>query len=109
MTITAVYPRMLSFFFLALLGVFFATCAKAQYVQGEPTVGNSSMTTGPGPSQMLIDATQFAGAPDMCLQIKNACLKLGTAGYPGGWPMLSLCTKRGCPVLLAFFARGRGF
>ena len=27
----------------------------------------------------------------------------------GGWPTLSPHTQSGCPALLAFFARGRGF
>ena len=27
----------------------------------------------------------------------------------GGWPMLSPPTKGGCPALLVFLARGRGF
>jgi hypothetical protein len=33
---------------------------------------------------MLIDATMFPGAPDMCLQIKNACAQLGAINYPAG-------------------------
>jgi hypothetical protein len=38
----------------------------------------------PTPSQMLIDATKFPLAGDMCAQIAAACAKLGTSGYPAG-------------------------
>jgi len=65
-----------------LLGALCGAARAQTYTQGLPTVGNSTPTA--APSQMLIDATQFTGAPDMCLQIKNACLKLGTGGYPSG-------------------------
>jgi hypothetical protein len=40
-------------------------------------------------------------------------VKLGGGQYrfllQGGWPSLFITHKGGCPVLLAFFARGRGF
>jgi hypothetical protein len=55
--------------------------SSAQNTQGLPVVGAGGTQAS---SQMLLDATQFAGAPDMCLQIKNACLKLGAGGYPSG-------------------------
>jgi hypothetical protein len=58
--------------------------ASAQYTEGLPTVGNSNVPSTAAPSKMLIDATQFPGSPDMCLQIKNACALVGTSGYPNG-------------------------
>jgi hypothetical protein len=51
----------------------------------------------------------------MMMQDEDAEIRLDAAtfqkplGQLAGWPVLSLSTKRGCPTLLAFFARGWGF
>jgi hypothetical protein len=55
--------------------------SSAQTVQGLPAVGTGSSQLS---SQMLIDATAFSGAADMCASVIAACQKLGTTGYPQG-------------------------
>jgi hypothetical protein len=79
------YPRIIRLLFFCALG--FLSSAHAQtptYVQGLPTVGDSSSTVAAA-SQMSIDATQFGGS-DMCAKIAAACAKTGATmpDYPKG-------------------------
>jgi hypothetical protein len=67
--------------FLCLLLGTLCVDSSAQTVTGLPQVGNG--TTTPSSSQMLIDATQFAGG-DMCAKIAAACAALHSTGYPNG-------------------------
>jgi hypothetical protein len=56
--------------------------SSAQNTKGLPEVGNGTASAS---SQMLIDATAFTGAADMCDAIAQACGKLGSsASYPLG-------------------------
>ena len=66
--------------FYVLVGSLYNACS-AQNVEGLPAVGNG---TSQFSSQMLIDATAFSAAGDMCAAITAACAQVGTTGYPLG-------------------------
>jgi hypothetical protein len=82
-----VYSRIIPLaFFCALVGLLSSAQAQTPtYVQGLPTVGDSTSSVAAA-SRMSIDPTQFVSGADMCAKIALACAKLGASmpDYPKG-------------------------
>jgi hypothetical protein len=80
------FPRSNNVVRLAVFCLLLASLSKVSFAQntkGLPEVGNGSA---PASSQMLIDATAFTNAADMCDAIAQACAKLSATSttYPSG-------------------------